>query len=163
MNDDARPDRVELSALLRKAEDGAGFAMRKIGKVPPTFLAAAPSGLLTFIPSATRHCCWRRVSLVPERVAQGLEPERQLAAVHLGAELDLGKHGGRLQLLHGDAASFVVGPDNPGITNRQYNALGPATCLDDWKQADVRDDLSIRCLACLAPAGGLARFAGGSR
>ena len=36
---------------MRNAEDGAGFAMRKIGKVPPTFLAATPSGPLTLIPS----------------------------------------------------------------------------------------------------------------
>jgi len=51
MNDHARPDRTELNALMRKAEDGAGFAMRSIGSVPPTFLAATPSGLLTFIPN----------------------------------------------------------------------------------------------------------------
>jgi len=41
----AKPDRPALEALLRKAEDCAGFAMRKIGRVPATFLAATPSGL----------------------------------------------------------------------------------------------------------------------
>lgn len=51
MNDNAQPATAALDALMRKAEDGAGFAMRKIGKVPPTFLATTPSGLLTFIPS----------------------------------------------------------------------------------------------------------------
>ena len=51
VSEDAKPDRAALDALMRKAEDGAVFAMRKIGQVPPTFLAATPSGLLTFIPS----------------------------------------------------------------------------------------------------------------
>jgi hypothetical protein len=51
MHPSAGPDRDSLDALLHKAEGCAGFAMRKIGRVPPTFLAATPSGLLTFIPS----------------------------------------------------------------------------------------------------------------
>ena len=51
VSEKAKPGRGALDALMRRAEDGAEFAMRKIGKVPPTFLAATPSGLLTFIPS----------------------------------------------------------------------------------------------------------------
>jgi len=51
VSEKAKPDRAALDALLRQAEEGAAFAMRKIGSVPPTFLAATPSGLLTFIPS----------------------------------------------------------------------------------------------------------------
>ena len=51
MHPSVGPDRDSLDALLHKAEGCAGFAMRKIGRVPPTSLAATPSGLLTFIPS----------------------------------------------------------------------------------------------------------------
>ena len=36
MNDHPESDHAALGALLRQAEDCAGFAMRKIGQVPPT-------------------------------------------------------------------------------------------------------------------------------
>ena len=53
VSDPVDSDRRALEPPMRKAEDVAGYAMRNIGSVPPTFLAATPSGLLTFIPSKT--------------------------------------------------------------------------------------------------------------
>jgi hypothetical protein len=52
VSDDPIPDRAALEALMARAEDAAGRAMRGLGRLPPTFLATTPAGLLTFIPSS---------------------------------------------------------------------------------------------------------------
>jgi hypothetical protein len=41
---------TDLETLTAYAEGYAGFAMRKIGRVPPTMLAVSPEGLLHFLP-----------------------------------------------------------------------------------------------------------------
>lgn len=75
VSEKAKPDRAALDALLRQAEEGAAFAMRKIGSVPPTFLAATPSGLLTFIPS----------TMSDERAKDNLANTARLICVGYGA------------------------------------------------------------------------------
>lgn len=75
MSYNPKPDRPALEALLRQAEDGAGFAMRKIGQVPPTFLATTPSGLLTFILSTVES----------ERAKDNLATTARLICVGYGA------------------------------------------------------------------------------
>ncbi len=75
MSDQPKPDCVGLDALMQKAEGCAGFAMRKIGRVPPTFLAATASGLLTFIPS----------TMSDERAKDNLANTARLICVGYGA------------------------------------------------------------------------------
>jgi hypothetical protein len=97
VSDIPKPNRSALEALLRQAEDCAGFAMRKIGQVPPTFLAATPSGLLTFIPTA----------LPDDRAKDKLARTARLICVGYAATaallmieawMRLAPHGGKLDL-----------------------------------------------------------------
>ena len=46
------PPLKSLDDLLAQAEHYAGWAMRKIGNVPPTMMALSPRGPLFFVPSA---------------------------------------------------------------------------------------------------------------
>ncbi len=47
-----RPPLKTLDDLLAEAERYAGWAMRKIGNVPPTMMGLSPRGPLFFVPSA---------------------------------------------------------------------------------------------------------------
>lgn len=46
------PPLESLADLFARAEQMAGFAMRNLGSVPPTLLAASPGGPIFFVPSA---------------------------------------------------------------------------------------------------------------
>ena len=47
-----KPAQKPLTALVECARDYAEFAMRNIGRVPPTMFAATPDGLLNFLPES---------------------------------------------------------------------------------------------------------------